>query len=147
MDFVDILSGGASLAAVLSVVVEISPVKVKPWSYVARWIGGVVNQPVLQKIDTMGQRLTELETSVEHMRAEAAQQNAISARVRILRFGDEVRHGQKHTKDHFDQILMDIKKYDDYCRTHPEFPNNVTELTSKRIKEIYQELLETNGFL
>ena len=50
-------------------------------------------------------------------------------------------------KDHFDQTLRDIDAYERYCEDHPEFENNVTELTSDRIKTIYRRCLDSNDFL
>ena len=75
------------------------------------------------------------------------EQNAITCRVRILRFGDEIIHGDKHSKDSFDQVLEDIDSYELYCREHPEFKNNKTVITTKAIKSNYKEGLEKNDFL
>lgn len=62
-------------------------------------------------------------------------------------FGDELLHGMSHSKDHFDQTLKDIKNYNLYCQKHIEFENNVTEQMSRRIEEVYRELLKNNNFL
>lgn len=75
------------------------------------------------------------------------EQAAISARARILRFGDEVLHKRQHTKDHFDSILRDAKNYGDYCDAHPNFENGVTGPTIDRIKAVYAIRLENNDFL
>lgn len=37
--------------------------------------------------------------------------------------------------------------YERYCDDHPEFENNVTELTSDRIETIYRRCLDSNDFL
>ena len=72
---------------------------------------------------------------------------ALTWRYRILRFDDEVLHDDKHTKEHFDQILRDITTYERYCDDHPNFENNTTVLTSQRIKNIYEDCLKTADFL
>lgn len=66
---------------------------------------------------------------------------------RILRFDDEIRHGEKHSKEHFDQIIEDIDKYEDYCRDHPKFPNNKVVFAIRNIKNVYQKCTDEGTFL
>lgn len=68
-------------------------------------------------------------------------------RYRILRFNDEVLHGEKHTKEHFDQLLEDITKYERYCRNHPEFPNDKAVCAIKNIRTVYQKCCNEGTFL
>lgn len=143
----EMIRTGLGITAVVLTLVEITPVKINPWSTIARVIGKVFNQSVLQKIDQMEDRLSTMEKDIKHIQEESSEQRAISCRARILRFGDEVLHGQRHTKDHFDQILIDIRDYDAYCKEHPGFENNITGMTSERIKNVYRDRLERNDFL
>ena len=92
-------------------------------------------------------KLESLDKEVKQLRDATDLESVLNCRVRILRFGDETLHDQRHTKEHFDQILRDIDKYEHYCDTHPEFENNVTVLTSTRIKEIYRKRLADGDFL
>lgn len=141
-----IASGGGVLLVVMSLV-EIAPVKVSPWSWVAKKIGQAVNADLAAKVDSLGSKVEAMENGLASMQAGVDEQNAICCRVRILRFGDEVLHGVFHSKDHFDQVLSDITTYENYCDTHKDFKNNMTALTCKRIKEVYNERLEKNDFL
>lgn len=140
MSIQDIIAGGGGMLLVLLTLLQIAPIKINPWGAIAKALGRAINADVLDKVSS-------LEEKVETVKAETEEARAISCRARILRFGDEVLHGQRHTKDHFDQTLMDIKAYDDYCKMHPDFPNNVTVITSERIKNVYRERLEKNDFL
>ena len=70
-----------------------------------------------------------------------------NARIRILRYADEITSGVEHSKESFDQALLDIDEYQDYCRLHPEFENNRTTLANDRIRSVYKELMKENGFL
>ena len=81
------------------------------------------------------------------IKSEAAENVAKQARVRILRFGDEVYNNVLHTKEHFNQILQDITEYEHYCKNHKDFENDMTVATTKRIKEVYSECLENKSFL
>lgn len=140
MSIKDILLGGGGTLAILMTLVQIAPVKLNPWSSLAQAIGRAINKELMEKVDM-------LEKELKAVRAEAAEEKAVSCRTRILRFGDECLHGELHTKDHFDQILRDIAAYERYCNDHPDFENNVTGLASTRIKEIYHECLEKDKFL
>lgn len=72
---------------------------------------------------------------------------ALTWRYRILRFDDEIRHDDKHTKEHFDQILEDITEYEKYCRLHKEFQNNKAVLAIDNIKNIYRQCTNEGSFL
>ncbi|MBP3936403.1 MAG: hypothetical protein IK954_02325 [Clostridia bacterium] len=132
--------GGTGGAVLLLSLIEVSPIKVKPLSWLMQKLGKALNRDVMESLQAQRE-----ETCAT--RNELAEHIATDCRARILRFGDEVLHGQRHSKEHFEQILLDIKQYDRYCEEHPSFENNITELTSKRIKEVYCRCLETYDFL
>lgn len=135
-----ITSGGGMLVLVLALV-EVAPIRINPWTWLAKKAGRAINREVLAKVDVLDQEL-------RGVKEEAAEQAAINCRVRILRFGDEIRTRERlHSKEHFDQILGDIKQYESYCEAHPKFENHITGMTVKHIKAIYMERLEKNDFL
>lgn len=76
-----------------------------------------------------------------------AENEATTCRYRILRFNDEILHDQKHTKEHFDQILEDITRYEKFCGEHPEYENNKAVLAIGNIKRVYQRCSDENTFL
>jgi len=120
--------------------IQIAPIKVNPWSWIARAIGRAINAEVIEKVDKLEKDLGNLKSNTEEQAAKAC-------RIRILRFGDEILHDVHHSKEHFDQILLDITEYDKYCREHPDFKNNMTEITTNRIMSTYEECLEDHSFL
>lgn len=134
-----LLGGGGALVAVMTLI-QVAPLKINPWSAVAKAIGRAINGEVIAKVD-------QLEQDLKDMKADQEERDAISCRSRILHFGDETIHGVRHTKEHFDQILRDITTYERYCDNHPNFENNTTVLTSQRIKDIYEDCLEKADFL
>lgn len=85
----------------------------------------------------MAQLAGQIETIRDNMEMDAA----ISARVRIIRFSDEIMRGVEHSQESFDQALHDIDTYEDYCADHPKFENNKTVLATRRIKEVYEKCL------
>ena len=136
----DLLLPCGGLLIVLLTLIQIAPIKINPWSAIAKTLGRAINKEMMDKLESLDKEMKQL-------RDATALESVLNCRVRILHFGDETLHGQKHTKEHFDQILRDIDKYEHYCSTHPEFENNVTVLTSARIKEIYQKRLADGDFL
>lgn len=95
---------------------------------------------VLSAISALAEQVKRIDGKLES-------QAAVTARVRILRFADEMREGRRHSKDAWDQVLTDIDGYEAYCEAHPEFRNNMTLATVRFIKETYAERLERNDFL
>lgn len=121
-------------------VLQVAPIKINPWTWIARAIGRAINAEVIDKFG-------KLENEVQTIKKNVEEHEAKSARVRILRFGDEILHDVKHSQEHFNQVLMDITEYEEYCSKHPEFRNNVTGITTKRIMETYERCLKDNNFL
>ena len=121
-------------------VLQVAPIKINPWTWIARAIGRAINAEVIDKVG-------KLESEVQSIKKNTEEHEAKSARVRILRFGDEILHDVKHSQEHFNQVLLDITEYEEYCSKHPEFRNNVTGITTKRIMETYERCLKDNNFL
>ena len=142
-----IVGGGIGILAVISFFIEITPIKLNPISAVLKWIGKRTNQELVDDFKELKKKVDVVERSVEQIRADAEKRNAITCRVRIVHFGDEILHGVKHSKESFDQVLSDIDDYERYCDSHPEFKNNKTVITTEGIKSSYAERLEKNDFL
>ena len=85
--------------------------------------------------------------SLEQLRKEMGEKDATTRRYRILRFNDEILHGIKHTKEHFDQILEDITQYEKYCFQNPAYENNKATLSIKNIEKNYQKCVDDNVFM
>lgn len=131
-------AGGIFLA--LMTIIQISPIKVNPWSWLARFIGRAINGEVLEKVNA-------LSDDVKHNKQDDDEQWASLSRSHILRFGDELLHGVAHSQEHFKQILLDISKYEKYCAGHPDYVNDVATATIAHIKKTYQKCLDENSFL
>lgn len=131
-------SGGGVI--VLMTLIQVTPIKVNPWSWLAKMIGRAINREVIEKVDA-------LSNDVKHNKESDEEQWASLSRSHILRFGDELRHGMAHSKEHFDQILLDITKYENYCKEHPLYLNDIANATIKHIRKTYDECLMNDSFL
>lgn len=108
----------------------------------ANQIAEVKNAQKAQQHDIDG-----LKTSIGNMQTAEAEKEAVSARRRILRFNDEILRDVDHSKEYFDDILEDVKIYDDYCVEHPDFPNGKTVMATENIRRVYRICLEKHNFL
>ena len=136
----EVIAWIAGAVIVLSGIVQISPIKLNPWSWLAKRIGRAINAEVIAKVG-------KLEDDIEAMHAGMDEKAARDARSDILRFGDELRLGIKHSKEAFDNILVAINEYDEYCQEHPKFKNRMTDITKRYIEDIYDKCLRENTFL
>lgn len=68
-------------------------------------------------------------------------------RRQILRFNGEVLRKLRHTKEEFDDVLVEIDEYERYCKAHPDYKNNRAVLAIENLRRVYKILLETNDFL
>lgn len=143
----ELLGWGSAILVAMSGVIEVSKIKLNPWSWLARHVGRAINGEVLDKMDAMNDRVDMLSSKVDQSEARQAERDAKLARNHILRFGDEVRIGTRHSKESFDEVLADITAYEAYCQAHPEFPNHRTRAAEKFITETYDRCLKEDSFL
>lgn len=140
MSLQEILFGGSGALVAILTLLQVSKIQISPWTWLARKLGRAINGEVIEKVEQLG-------TDLNSLRTESEEREAITCRSRILHFGDEILHGQKHTKEHFDQILADVDYYEAYCDTHPKFRNNIAVATIERIKAVYRMCIKENSFL
>ena len=132
--------GGGGLLAVLLTLVQIAPVKINPWSAIAKAIGNAINADVLRELDTVTRKLDT------HIRVDD-ERNADSYRTRILQFNNELLREIMHTREDFIEILAVIDDYERYCREHKEYKNNRAVCAIENIKRVYMERLQKHDFL
>lgn len=105
---------------------------------------------VTESIETlktgMNERFDTLDSKIGAVEAKTDEYYAVSCRVRLLRFEDELQSDIRHSKDAWDQVMSDCKSYEEYANTHESFRNNITEATIEHIKHGYSERLEKRDF-
>ena len=132
--------GGGGALIILMTLIQITPIKINPWSWLGKKIGRMLNGEVLDEVGNLKRELTDHKEKSE-------ERHATLCRAHILRFGDEVLHGVPHSKEGYDNILLDIDSYEEYCDNHPGYKNNVAVETIRHIKKMYQKHLEQDDFL
>ena len=147
MSLKDILLNGGGLLLLLMTIIQITPIKLNPWSAVAKWLGKAINADVLSKLkDVEDEQKETRQVLDEHIRLDD-ERNADSHRQRILAFNNELLRDIPHTQEDFIEILAEIDYYEDYCKQHPEYKNNRAVHAVAHIGRIYDERLQKHDFL
>ena len=132
--------GLIGLVIVLLGLIKIPKVDINLWTALARVIGRALNGEMSERIQKIDRELQDHIKKTEEERVRQARQ-------RILRFSDEVLYEKGHSKEHYDEILEDIDKYEFYCSNHPDFKNNKATMAIETIKDAYQDCIENHDFL
>lgn len=140
MSIEEIISYGGGTLLFLMTLIQIAPIKMNPWSAIAKAIGKAINADVLKELDTMKKDLAD------HMKANEVR-NADEHRTRILRFNNELLRDISHTKEEFIDVLADIDFYERYCRDHKDYKNNRAVHAIANISRSYDERLRKHDFL
>ena len=119
---------------VLLTLIQLAPIKVNPWSWLAKTIGKAMGIAAIEK---------KLD---EHI-ATDDRRDADSHRVKILQFNNELLRSINHTKEEFIEVLAEIDAYEHFCDDHPDYPNNRAVLAIENIRENYRERLKKHDFL
>lgn len=140
MSLKEIFLGGGGLLVVLLTLVEFAPIKINPWSALAKAIGRAVNADVLRELKSVKDDLSD------HIRMDD-ERNADEHRARILRFNNELLRDIPHTKEEFIDVLADIDFYEHYCDEHKDYKNNRAIHAIANICRVYDDRLREHDFL
>ena len=140
MSIEEIISYGGGTLLFLMTLIQIAPIKMNPWSAIAKAIGKAINADVLKELDTVKKDLAD------HVKANEVR-NADEHRARILRFNNELLRDISHTKEEFIDVLADIDFYERYCRDHKDYKNNRAVHAIANISRSYDERLRRHDFL
>lgn len=148
MDLQEILLGGGGALFIVLALIQISPLKINPWSAIGRAIGRTLNKDVMDELKTIKKAQADTrQTLDDHIRIDD-ERNADLHRTYILRFNTELRQRDtKHTEEDFNEILYNIDCYERYCKEHPKYQNNKAVHAIRHIKKVYDEHLENGTFL
>ena len=140
MSIQELLTGGGGLLVLALTVIQLAPIKVNPWSAIAKAIGRAINAEVLAELEQTWIRLDD------HIRTDD-ERAADMHRARILRFNQELIRSITHTREEFIEVLTEIDRYQRFCREHPEYPNSRAVHAIANIGRVYDERLQKHDFL
>ena len=114
----------------------------------------ITNQDISDSVQKLREESAEMKTAITEIKEEARkhteqnlEERAKNNRSKILRFDDELRIGIKHSYEYFEDILLTVHEYEDYCDNHPKFKNRQAESAINHIQSAYDEAHENNSFI
>lgn len=140
MPLEEILTNGGISAVVILTLLQIAPIKINPWTWLAQVFGRAINGEVLRKLEYTQKRLDE------HICIDDARE-ADRHRERILKFNNEIKQGLRHTEEEFIDVLAAIDFYEAYCQSHDEYKNSRAVHAIANIERVYNDCLKENNFL
>ena len=115
-----------------SIFIQISPIKINPWTAIFKWISKALNG--------------DIKTQLEELTKEVRDNEKDRIRWEILDFANSCHNGRKHTKDEYRHINKLNQKYRALLnQTHDT--NGEFEIEYQYIQDLYQERVRKNDFL
>lgn len=140
------VGGGVGVVAVLSLL-EIAPIKVNPWSAIARGLGRAFNAEVLADLKAVQKAQQDTRSALDKHQAADDEYKAECHRAALLAFNTSLLRGELHTQEDFFDAFRHIDQYEDYCRSHPGYKNNRASHAIANIGRVYDERLKARDFL
>lgn len=122
---------GAGLFVVLSLI-QITPLKLDPWSKIAKWIGNALNGDLMKEVGALNDHVDQNE--IDRLRWE------------ILDFANSCQRGHKHSQEEFDHIVKMHEKYEEILRRRRE-TNGQIDLAFEYITTLYKKCQIEHDFL
>lgn len=98
------------------------------------------------KLEDVSNNINVLAEKIDKIDYKVDKNEADTYRTRILRFNGEIKRGVRHDEEEFNDCLLAIDKYEDFCQAHPEYPNNKCLIAIENVERVYKECLENNSF-
>ena len=128
-----------TVIVIISIFIQITPIKINPWSALFKWIGKAITDNACNKIDGLIKKVDKIENDVKNNEKDRI-------RWEILDFANSCRNNRKHTRDEFQHIVALNDKYKRLLKETND-TNGVFEVEYNYIQDLYAERVEKNDFL
>lgn len=140
------LSFWGVLILLLSIGVEITPIKWKPWSTFLSWIGSRLNSHLNAKLVEIEGKVDKLGDDLDKHISESAAKEIKDTRRDILEFCNSCMNGRRHTKEQFEFVIKQCDDYESYIRTH-KIKNGVVDAAMTEIRRLNLKCIQENSYL
>ncbi len=127
--------------------IKIPKIEINIWAWLFQKIGKSINGEVIEKVNSVKNEVNSLRENIKSNEKKIEEEKIRNARQRILRFSDEILLNQKHSREHFEEVLEDIDIYENYCKTHKDYENSKAVFAINTIKKVYNKCLDEKDFL
>lgn len=130
----------------LSALIQITPIKINPWTALFKWIGNKVNEDLRNQVGGLNEKINNLSKDIDTLGKQRKEDEKDRIRWEMLEFANSCRNGRRHTKDEYLHIIELNDKYKKLLKETND-KNGVFEVEYEYIKELYKERQEKNDFL
>lgn len=127
--------------------VQVAPIQINPWSWIARKFGKAINQDIIDEIGDIKKDVEQIQVDRAKDREASDKYKTSQRRNRILVFADELRIHRDHSEELFNQILEDVDDYEKYCLAHPDYKNSKATDSIMLIREVYHKCKADDKFI
>ncbi len=126
------------LVLIFLTLVEVTPIKINPWSVLLKWIGRKTNAELYSKVDA-------LSTDMEIFKKDFENKNANDLRWSILGFASSCRKGDRHSREEWKHVVEQMAFYEDYVE-EKKITNGVIKEDTKYLRNLYHKISAENDF-
>lgn len=151
------VKGIGSVVAVLSFIIEFTPIKLHPIRFICSKLGKALNSDIKKEMESIKTDVKNISDSLQKTEASLTkkiEENDLVQTERyikqlrgdILEFSNSCMNGTLHTKDEFEHI---IDKHEEYEKLLEKLgrTNGVVTLEFEYISDVYQKCCKKNSFL
>ncbi len=130
---------------VVSGIVQISPIKINPWSAILKWVGQAVNAEVRKEIAALRSEIGDMKNQLFNQQKAIDENEMDRIRWEVLDFANACRNHAKHTKDEFQHVIALNEKYHSLLEKYGD-ENGVFDAEYNYILELYHACQHNNNF-
>ena len=130
----------------LSTFIEVSKIKINPWSSLFKWIGSKMMEDVRAEIKALDKKQEEMAKKQDELSKQRAVDAMDAVKAEIFRFYNECQKGERHSEGEFNHIIQQNEKYEKLVEENGE-SNGVYEMEYDYIMEIYRKCRQEKDFL
>lgn len=130
----------------LSVIIQITPIKLNPWSKLFKWLGNAINGEVKESINNMNTTIGSMNTKITNMESEMRANEKDRIRWEVLDFANSCHNGVNHSKDEFLHIITLNDKYKELLKLTKD-NNGVFDAEYQYVYDLFQQKQKDNSFL
>ncbi len=146
MSIGEIIAAASAGVLCLGTFIEVSKIKINPWSSLFKWIGNCLMADVKAEIKEVKEEQKELAKRQDELAKQRAIDAADRIKAEIFSFYNECQKGQRHSEAEFNHIIQQNKKYEDLIEETGE-ENGVYTVEYKYILGIYEKCQREKDFL
>jgi len=126
------------LVLIFLTLVEVTPIKINPWSVLLKWIGRKTNAELYSKVDALSAEMETFKKDFEN-------KNANDLRWSILGFASSCRKGDRHSREEWKHVVDQMAFYEEYVKKK-NITNGVIKEDTKYLRNLYHKINSENDF-